>query len=161
MAGIFGAFRARGSQTLQAARFAQRQTAALRRWQTTEASDKARKVIGYWLVGCSGMVAGAVVIGGITRLTESGLSIVRWDVVKGIKPPRTQEEWEDEFDKYKQSPQFKYLNHSMTLDEFKRIFYMEYVHRMWGRTTGMVFLLPAAFFWAKGELPSREAIADT
>eukprot|EP00731_Ephydatia_muelleri_P026275 Em0018g375a len=78
------------------------------------------------------MVAGAVVIGGITRLTESGLSIVRWDVVKGIKPPRTQEEWEDEFDKYKQSPQFKYLNHSMTLDEFKRIFYMEYVHRMWG-----------------------------
>ena len=119
----------KGSQTLQAARFAQRQTAALRRWQTTEASDKARKVIGYWLVGCSGMVAGAVVIGeacvgfylygvcymtfinpasgGITRLTESGLSIVRWDVVKGIKPPRTQEEWEDEFDKYKQSPQFK------------------------------------------------------
>jgi cytochrome c oxidase assembly protein subunit 15 len=62
---------------------------------------------GYWLLGCSGMVYGAVVLGGVTRLTESGLSMVDWHLIKGMKPPRTQQEWEDEFKKYQNFPEYK------------------------------------------------------
>ncbi|CAB4007381.1 cytochrome c oxidase assembly COX15 homolog [Paramuricea clavata] len=96
------------------------------------------------------MVYGAVVLGGVTRLTESGLSMVDWHLIKGMKPPRTQQEWEDEFKKYQNFPEYKYLNEGMTLSEFKRIFYMEYAHRMWGRSIGAVFFLPAVFFAYKG-----------
>jgi cytochrome c oxidase assembly protein subunit 15 len=110
------------------------------------------KKIGIWLAGCSGMVAGAVVLGGVTRLTESGLSMVDWRLIKDMIPPKNEQEWHDEFEKYKQFPEWKYLNkdREMTLNQFKFIFYMEWGHRMWGRATGLVFLLPAAYFWRKG-----------
>lgn len=111
------------------------------------ASDR---VLGRWLVGCSGLVLGAVVLGGVTRLTESGLSMVDWHLVKEMKPPRTQAEWEDEFSKYKQFPEFKIMNHDMTLTEFKFIFYMEWGHRMWGRLVGLAFVLPTVYFWKRG-----------
>ncbi|KTG34756.1 hypothetical protein cypCar_00021468, partial [Cyprinus carpio] len=133
----------------------------LRRAQTTEgghasvrmasipnaASDR---VLGRWLVGCSGLVLGAVVLGGVTRLTESGLSMVDWHLVKEMKPPRTEAEWEDEFSKYKQFPEFKIMNHDMTLREFKFIFYMEWGHRMWGRLVGLAYILPTVYFWKRG-----------
>lgn len=108
--------------------------------------------IGFWLAGCSGMVVGAVVLGGVTRLTESGLSMVDWKLIKDMVPPKNEQEWQDEFEKYKQFPEWKYLNKDkqMTLEQFKFIFYMEWAHRMWGRLTGLVFLLPAAYFWKKG-----------
>ncbi|XP_054493319.1 heme A synthase COX15 [Agelaius tricolor] len=106
--------------------------------------------VGRWLLVCSGAVAGAVVLGGVTRLTESGLSMVDWHLVKEMKPPRTQQEWEAEFQKYQQFPEFKILNHDMTLPEFKFIWYMEYSHRMWGRAVGLAYLLPAAYFWHRG-----------
>ncbi|XP_018328270.1 cytochrome c oxidase assembly protein COX15 homolog [Agrilus planipennis] len=107
------------------------------------------KAVGYWLLGCSGMVIGAVILGGVTRLTESGLSMVTWKFL-GEKIPKSDEEWIVEFEKYKQYPEFKYKNHTITLGEFKWIWYMEFAHRMWGRTLGLVFLMPAIYFWSKG-----------
>ncbi|XP_069467623.1 heme A synthase COX15 [Ambystoma mexicanum] len=108
------------------------------------------RIVGRWLLVCSGMVAGAVILGGVTRLTESGLSMVDWHLVKEMKPPSTQAEWEAEFQKYQQFPEFKILNHDMTLTEFKFIWFMEYSHRMWGRAVGLAYILPAIYFWRKG-----------
>nr|XP_040129584.1 cytochrome c oxidase assembly protein COX15 homolog isoform X2 [Ictidomys tridecemlineatus] len=115
-------------------------------------SKAADRVVGRWLLVCSGTVAGAVILGGVTRLTESGLSMVDWHLIKEMKPPTSQEEWETEFQKYQQFPEFKILNHNMTLAEFKFIWYMEYSHRMWGRIVGLAYILPAAYFWRKGWL---------
>ncbi|KAM5272357.1 heme A synthase COX15 isoform 3-T3 [Ctenodactylus gundi] len=117
-------------------------------------SKAAERVVGQWLLVCSGTVAGAVILGGVTRLTESGLSMVDWHLIKEMKPPTSQEEWEAEFSKYQQFPEFKILNHDMTLAEFKFIWYMEYSHRMWGRIVGLVYILPAAYFWRKRWLSS-------
>ncbi|KAK9508854.1 hypothetical protein O3M35_006314 [Rhynocoris fuscipes] len=112
-------------------------------------SVKAQKIVGYWLLGCSGMVFGAVVLGGVTRLTESGLSMVTWKLL-GEKLPISQIEWEKEFERYKEFPEYKMKNSSMTLEEFKWIWWMEYAHRTWGRCIGGFFLLPATYFWFKG-----------
>lgn len=109
-----------------------------------------QKAVGRWLLGCAGMCFGAVTIGGITRLTESGLSITQWNLLKGMKPPRTNEEWKEEFDRYKQFPEFKFLERDLTLDDFKRIFFWEYFHRMWGRSIALVFGFPALYFLRKG-----------
>lgn len=108
------------------------------------------RIVGRWLLGCSGLVVGAVVLGGVTRLTESGLSMVDWHLVREMKPPQSEAEWEAEFSKYKQFPEFKILNHDMTLPEFKFIFYMEWGHRMWGRLVGLAYILPTLYFWRKG-----------
>ncbi|XP_027862146.1 heme A synthase COX15 [Xiphophorus couchianus] len=108
------------------------------------------RIVGRWLLGCSGLVVGAVVLGGVTRLTESGLSMVDWHLVREMKPPQSEAEWEAEFSKYKQFPEFKILNHEMNLPEFKFIFYMEWGHRMWGRLVGLAYILPAVYFWKKG-----------
>ncbi|ELW49339.1 Cytochrome c oxidase assembly protein COX15 like protein [Tupaia chinensis] len=115
-------------------------------------AQAAERMVGRWLLMCSGTVAGAVILGGVTRLTESGLSMVDWHLIKEMKPPTSQEEWEAEFQKYQQFPEFKILNHDMTLAEFKFIWYMEYSHRMWGRIVGLAYILPAAYFWRKGWL---------
>lgn len=108
--------------------------------------------VGYWLVGTSGLVFAIVVIGGLTRLTESGLSITEWRPVTGAIPPLNEEEWEEEFAKYKSSPEFKQLNSHITLEEFKFIFSMEWGHRFLGRTIGLFFVLPALYFWKSGML---------
>lgn len=113
-------------------------------------SAATNRILGRWLLGCSGLVVGAVVLGGVTRLTESGLSMVDWHLVREMKPPQTQAEWEAEFSKYQQFPEFKILNHGMTLPEFKFIFYMEWGHRMWGRLVGLAYILPTMYFWRKG-----------
>nr|CRZ24041.1 BMA-COX-15 [Brugia malayi] len=115
-----------------------------------------RRTIGVWLLGCAGMVYGAVALGGVTRLTESGLSMVNWDLFRTMKPPWSKDEWETEFERYKQFPEYKFKsgNEEMTLAEFKFIWMMEYIHRMWGRTLGIFFLVPCAFFWAKGHFSS-------
>ncbi|CAH1783928.1 unnamed protein product [Owenia fusiformis] len=117
-----------------------------------EIPARAQKIVGTWLLGCAGMCFGAVVLGGVTRLTESGLSMVDWNLIKGMKPPLTQEEWAAEFLKYQEFPEFKYSesHNEMTLSQFKWIWFMEYYHRMWGRTIGLVFALPAIYFLRKG-----------
>lgn len=91
-----------------------------------------------------------IIIGGITRLTHSGLSIVEWDLFSEIPLFPTEAQWHQIFEKYKQSPEFKYINADFTLSEFKSIFWWEYVHRMWGRLIGVVFILPYIYFSYKG-----------
>merc|ERR1719195_2076874 len=127
------------------------------RWQATVAaapsvSVPVSRAVGWWLGGCAGMCVGAVVLGGVTRLTESGLSMTDWNLV-GRPPPSSQAQWEEEFEKYKLSPEFKWKNFDITMEDFKFIWYMEYIHRMWGRTIGAVFYVPAAIFWARGMIP--------
>jgi len=94
------------------------------------------------------------VIGAITRLTGSGLSIMEWAPITGTLPPLSQAEWERVFDLYRQIPQYQLVNQGMSLAEFKTIFWWEWVHRLWGRLIGLVFLVPFVWFWLRGRLPA-------
>ena len=96
-----------------------------------------------------------ILLGGVTRLTQSGLSMVEWDPIMGVIPPLSEEEWQDTFTKYKSYPEYKLINKEMTLPEFKRIFYVEYAHRVLGRTIGIVFLLPFLWFAFTRKLTGR------
>jgi cytochrome c oxidase assembly protein subunit 15 len=109
-----------------------------------------RRAIGVWLVMVAALVVATLLVGGATRLTESGLSITEWKPVTGIVPPFTEAQWQAEFDKYKLIPQYRELNRDMTLGEFKTIFWWEWGHRLLGRTIGAVFLLPFLFFLWRG-----------
>eukprot|EP00123_Amoebidium_parasiticum_P012659 comp21503_c0_seq2/m.29826 comp21503_c0_seq2/g.29826 ORF comp21503_c0_seq2/g.29826 comp21503_c0_seq2/m.29826 type:complete len:437 (-) comp21503_c0_seq2:511-1821(-) len=117
-------------------------------------TPRAQKWIGRWLFGCAGMVVGIVVVGGITRLTESGLSMVRWEPIVGIRPPITEEEWEREFEQYKQYPEYKYTHKGITLEEFKFIFFWEWFHRVLGRVLGVAFAGPALFLMTRPYVPT-------
>jgi len=99
----------------------------------------ADRAVGLWLLVCCAMILVMVSIGGITRLTESGLSITEWRPVSGIVPPLSADDWQREFALYRQIPEFQQLRPDMTLEEFKGIFWWEYVHRLWGRLIGVVF----------------------
>jgi len=112
----------------------------------------ARRQVALWLLLCSAMVFAILVVGGVTRLTHSGLSIVEWQPIVGVIPPLNQQEWEDTFEKYKQTPEYQQVNHRMALAEFKGIFYWEYWHRVLGRLVGVVFLLPFLYFWLRRKL---------
>ena len=107
----------------------------------------------WWLFGMVGLVAIMVVIGGVTRLTGSGLSMVEWRPIIGILPPLTEVEWMRVFKLYQASPEFQQVNTDMNLAEFKVIFLWEYVHRVWGRLLGLAFGLPLLFFWLAGRIP--------
>lgn len=104
------------------------------------------KYVGYWLLGTAGLIFGIVILGGLTRLTESGLSITEWKPITGALPPMSQADWEREFELYKDSPEFRHLNSNITLSEFKFIYFMEWTHRLMGRTIGLIYLLPAIYF---------------
>jgi len=91
-----------------------------------------RRQIAIWLFACSALVFAILVVGGVTRLTHSGLSIVEWKPIVGVIPPLNHAEWEETFDKYKETPEYRKVNHRMSLDEFKFIFYWEYWHRVLG-----------------------------
>ncbi|MCB0347159.1 MAG: COX15/CtaA family protein, partial [Bdellovibrionales bacterium] len=96
-----------------------------------------------------------VLVGGITRLTHSGLSMVEWKPLMGILPPFTEAEWQAVFLKYQEFPEYKQLNQDMSLSEFKFIFFWEYSHRLLGRIIGLFFFIPFLFFWAKNYFDSR------
>ena len=98
--------------------------------------------IAYWLLVCCTLVFAMVVVGGVTRLTGSGLSIVEWQPVYGILPPLTDADWLDLFSKYQLSPEFQHVNYHFGVEEFKSIFWLEYWHRVLGRLIGLVFFLP-------------------
>lgn len=117
---------------------------------------RTRKLIAIWLFICSAMVFATLVVGGVTRLTHSGLSIVEWQPIVGVIPPLNQTEWEETFEKYKKTPEFHKVNHQMALDEFKGIFWWEYFHRVLGRTIGIVFLIP--FIWFMGRYRLETAL---
>ncbi len=116
---------------------------------------KAHKQIVIWLLtGCT-LIAAMVVIGGITRLTGSGLSITEWKVIMGALPPFNQNDWQIVYEKYQQSPQFLKVNFNMGLDEFKGIFWWEYIHRLLGRLIGIVFLIPFVYFLVTGKFREK------
>ncbi|XP_070154484.1 heme A synthase COX15 [Polyergus mexicanus] len=121
------------------------------RGYVSKRNNKYDKIVGFWLLTCGSMVFVAVALGGITRLTESGLSMVTWRLL-GEKMPLNEIQWLSEFERYKQFPEYKITNLNMTLEEFKRIWWMEYLHRMWGRLIGAIFIIPATYFWFKGML---------
>jgi len=108
--------------------------------------------IAIWLLVCCAMVFGMVVLGGVTRLTHAGLSMVEWKPATGFLPPMSQAEWQDAFDKYKQFPEYQKINMGMTLDEFKGIFWFEFTHRVWGRLIGVVFFVPMVVFFLTGAI---------
>lgn len=110
-----------------------------------------RPMIAWLLTGCI-MIACMVAIGGITRLTESGLSITEWKPVTGALPPLNEAAWQAEFEKYQQIPEYRLLNQDMDLAGFKRIFFWEWLHRNWGRLMGLVFFVPFVVFWRRGLL---------
>lgn len=116
--------------------------------------DNNRPIIIWLFIGVL-MIAAMVIIGGITRLTESGLSMVDWRLVAGTFPPLTEVEWNRVFSDYQKSPEFKELNSNFTLSDFKSIFWWEYIHRLWGRIIGLVFIFPLAWFVFKKMIPKR------
>jgi cytochrome c oxidase assembly protein subunit 15 len=111
-----------------------------------------RRAVAAWLLVCAALTFAMVVVGGITRLTESGLSIVEWQPLAGALPPLSQADWETLFAKYRGTPQFQKVFSDIGLEGFKRIFWWEYIHRLLGRVIGLVFLLPYLFFLVKGKL---------
>ena len=112
-------------------------------------------MIGLWLIAICTMVFAMVVLGGFTRLTESGLSMTGWRPVTGWLPPLSVEQWQSHFDAYRNSPEYLKINAGMSLDEYKGIFWLEYLHRLWGRMIGIAFAVPFAFFLIKGWLNRR------
>jgi cytochrome c oxidase assembly protein subunit 15 len=119
------------------------------------ASDRA---IAYWLLACCAMIFLMVVIGGITRLTESGLSITQWQPIDGVLPPLSETQWQDAFARYQAIPQYQAIHADMSLDQFKHIYFWEYVHRLWGRIIGFAFFLPFVWFLVRGQI-SRKLVA--
>ena len=107
-----------------------------------------------WLLAVAALVFLMVVIGGITRLTESGLSMVRWEPISGIVPPIGEAEWQAEFAHYQQSPEYQKVNRGMSLAAFKGIFFWEYLHRLLGRVIGIVFAVPLLLFWWRRAIPA-------
>jgi len=108
-----------------------------------------QKSIAVWLLACCALVFAMVVVGGVTRLTNSGLSIVEWQPIVGTFPPLSQNDWEVVFEKYHQTPQYQKVNQGMSLEEFKGIFWWEYFHRLLGRVIGLAFFIPFVYFVAR------------
>ncbi|MBK8500468.1 MAG: COX15/CtaA family protein [Flavobacteriales bacterium] len=117
-----------------------------------EPSLRSLRPVIIWLVTGCVLIACMVVIGGITRLTESGLSITEWKLVTGALPPMNEAEWQAEFDAYKRIPEYAIVNAEMDLAGFKSIYFWEYLHRNWGLLMGLVFFVPFVIFWRKGLL---------
>jgi cytochrome c oxidase assembly protein subunit 15 len=112
----------------------------------------AQSVVRLWLIVVAALVFAMVLVGGTTRLTESGLSITQWKPVTGVVPPLSGTDWQAEFDRYKQIPQYALLNPDMTIEGFKTIFWWEWAHRLLARIVGAAFVLPALWFLARGRL---------
>ena len=115
-------------------------------------TNNSQRVVAWWLFACCAMVFLTMVVGGVTRLTHSGLSIVEWKPLIGALPPLSETHWLELFSKYQQTPEFIQRNHDMTLDGFKFIFWWEWAHRLSGRLIGVVFFLPYLWFLARGRL---------
>jgi cytochrome c oxidase assembly protein subunit 15 len=111
------------------------------------------RAVARWLFAVAALIVAMVVVGGITRLTESGLSITRWQPISGIVPPLTETAWQAEFDRYKRIPEYAAFNRDMTLAGFKAIFFWEYLHRLLGRVIGLAFALPLLWFAVKRQIP--------
>ena len=122
----------------------------------TTNSDSQNRQVAIWLFVCCGLVFAMVILGGVTRLTGSGLSMVDWKPIMGWLPTLNDAEWQRAFDMYKLSPEFLKINSHMDVNAFKGIFWLEFLHRLLGRTIGIVFALPFIYFLAKGYVVRRE-----
>jgi heme a synthase len=125
----------------------------------TGTAERGLGPVAAWLFFCCALIFLMVVVGGITRLTLSGLSITEWKPVIGILPPLSAAQWAVEFARYKEIPEYRLVHFGMTLAEFKGIYFWEYAHRLLGRLIGVVFALPLIWFWLRGRLPRRLAPA--
>ena len=128
-----------------------------RRVEQTKTQQRSReRIIGIWLLLMGGMVILMVILGGLTRLTDSGLSMVEWRPVTGWLPPLSHAAWEEAFAAYRAFPEYQKINAGMSLAQFQEIYWLEYIHRLWGRLIGVAFALPLAFFlvrrWVSGGL---------
>jgi cytochrome c oxidase assembly protein subunit 15 len=108
--------------------------------------------IANWLLLCAAVIFGMIILGGVTRLTNSGLSMVEWKPIMGVIPPLSDAAWQEAFDKYKQFPEYQKINRGMALDEFKSIFWFEYLHRVLGRLIGVLFFVPMVYFGFRGRV---------
>ena len=115
--------------------------------------ESIRRAVAAWLFACCALVFAMVVVGGVTRLTHSGLSIVEWQPIVGTLPPLTDAGWQQAFAKYQATPEYRLVNHAMDLAGFKGIFWWEYVHRLLGRAIGVVFIVPLAWFVLRRRIP--------
>ncbi|WP_337137653.1 MULTISPECIES: COX15/CtaA family protein [Sphingomonas] len=122
--------------------------------QSDKISRTRPRAMAIWLFVVAAMIVAMVMIGGITRLTESGLSITQWKPISGTLPPMTDAAWQAEFDNYKKIPEYTQINRGMTLAGFKGIFFWEYAHRLFGRLIGMAFALPLLWFAVRRAIPA-------
>lgn len=120
-------------------------------------SEKDNKMVTTWLIIVAVLIMCLVVFGGYVRLTRSGLSIVEWNPISGIIPPIGQQAWETEFAKYQETPEFQKVNATMTLEGYKEIFYLEYIHRLIARFAGLIVAIPLLYFLFKGIIPWRKS----
>ena len=120
---------------------------------TLSRGDARPRAVAAWLFAVAALVFVMVVVGGITRLTESGLSITRWEVASGTLPPLNADQWNAQFAAYQASSQYQLMNQGMTMVEFQGIFFWEYIHRLLGRVIGLVFAVPLLWFWLRGAIP--------
>ncbi len=111
--------------------------------------------VAVWLFSCAALIFLMVIVGGITRLTLSGLSITEWNPVIGVVPPLTHAQWAAAFARYKEIPEYRLIHFGMTLSQFKGIYFWEYIHRLLGRVIGIAFAVPLLWFWLRGRLPRR------
>ncbi|MGH7156057.1 MAG: COX15/CtaA family protein [Acetobacteraceae bacterium] len=123
------------------------------------AGSRSRALVAAWLFGICGMILVMIVLGGATRLTGSGLSIMEWEPLRGALPPLNHAEWEDVFRLYQQTPQYRLLHQGMDLDGFRQIFWLEWVHRQWGRLIGIAFFVPLLWFWITGRIGRQLRVA--
>src|SRR5262249_32837250 len=121
--------------------------------EPVKASEIQLRPVRLWLLVAAAMIFLTLIVGGETRLTESGLSIVEWKPITGVLPPMSDDQWRNEFAKYQTIPQYRELNHGMSLEAFKTIYWWEWSHRLLARLTGAVFLLPFLIFLARGTIP--------
>jgi len=112
-----------------------------------------RRAIAVWLLVCAAMILVMVVLGGVTRLTESGLSITEWQPISGILPPLSEAAWQAEFAKYREIPQFQLVHSWMSIEDFKTIYFWEWLHRLWGRLIGIAFAVPFLWFLLRRRIP--------
>ena len=119
---------------------------------TSTAQAHHDRQVASWLLICAAVIFGMILLGGVTRLTNSGLSMVEWRPLMGVVPPLSEEAWQASFEKYKQFPEYRKVNLGMSLHEYKSIFMYEYLHRVLGRLIGVIFLLPMLYFAIRGRI---------
>ncbi len=124
--------------------------------ENVSTNRKQDRVVANWLLVCCGLVFAMVVLGGVTRLTGSGLSMVEWRPIMGTLPPLSAEEWQNKFEIYQLTPEFQKVNSDFDVGNFKSIFWLEYLHRLLGRLIGLVFGLPLLYFAVTGYIPKRD-----